>query len=378
MCNTYVILATAVLVPVAVLLSLMLESPPLIVGADLDTWIPVPWPHQHTDSQGRPLAFKEDGVYQNPWMKGRPSVLKFFQFWFTGRDDSNVPSSSVLQETLPVKPPVWMSESESFRASEARLTWLGHASVLAEIDHLTVLTDPMFSDRASPVPLMGPKRYTAPACQVSDLPNITAVVISHNHYDHLDLNTVTKLVKLQPDIQWFVPAGMGEWLKDNTQVRQEAVREMTWWEEAEVSGLKIVFTPANHWCKRGVRDDNKMLWGSWAVIGPTKRFWFGGDTSYCEAFKHIGEKYGPFDLAAIPIGAYQPNWFMKYQHVHPGEAVEIHKDIRSERSLGIHWGTFKLTTEYYLEPPALLNTYLNRSGLENHVFVTTDIGSSIE
>ena len=137
-----------------------------------------------------------------------------------------------------------------------------------------------------------------------------------------------------------------------------------------------------------------MLWGSWAVIGPRTRFWFGGDTGYCEAFKQIGDKYGPFDMAAIPIGAYQPNWFMKYQHVHPGmcyhpksdvgpkiiiagEAVEIHKDIRSNKSIGIHWGTFKLTTENYLEPPSLLTTFLNKSDMDTKEFIAIDIGDSL-
>ena len=357
----------------------MFKEPPLVVGAELDIFYPPPWPSEHTDSEGRPLAYQEDGRFQNPWMKDRPSPIKFFKSWFFGSDDSNIPSTRLLEETLPVKSPVWLSEN--FSVSEARLTWLGHATVLAEIDHFTILTDPMFSERASIVQFAGPKRYTAPACKVSELPNITAVVISHNHYDHLDINTVSKLSRLQPNIQWFVPAGLGKWMLDNTEARPETVRELTWWQEVELEeagGLRFVFTPANHWCKRGLSDDNKVLWGSWAVLGPSNRFWFGGDTGYCEAFKHIGDTYGPFDLAAIPIGAYQPNWFMKYQHVHPGEAVEVHKDVQSRKSLGIHWGTFKLTTENYLEPPALLNTFLNRSGLENDVFVTTDIGTSIE
>jgi N-acyl-phosphatidylethanolamine-hydrolysing phospholipase D len=162
----------------------------------------------------------------------------------------------------------------------------------------------MFSARASAVQFAGPKRYTAPACKVKDLPPLSAVLVSHNHYDHLDLGSVSRLAELQPNISWFVPAGMAKWLKDNTMVSGEKVHEMTWWQEEQLEGtnIKIVFTPANHWGKRSVADDNQMLWGSFAVIGQTKRFWFGGDTGYCEAFKQIGEKYGPFDLAAIPIG----------------------------------------------------------------------------
>ena len=380
MCNSYVVITLGLTISVSVLMGTIMSSPN-VAAADLGIHKPEPWPMEHYDDEGKIVPVMENGRWTNFWRIGHPSPLKFFASWIFGQDDSNIPGRDKLADTLPVKRPYWMSEDrENFTASRARMTWLGHATVLAEIDNFTVLTDPMFSQRASMVQFAGPKRYTAPACRVSDLPDINAVVISHNHYDHLDLNTVTKLAKLQPNIQWFVPAGLRQWLLDNTEARGETVRELTWWEEVELedTGLRFVFTPANHWCKRGLNDDNKVLWGSWAVLGPTKRFWFGGDTGYCEAFKSIGDNYGPFDLAAIPIGAYQPNWFMKYQHVHPGEAVEIHKDIKSRKSLGIHWGTFKLTTENYLEPPALLNTFLNRSGLENNVFVTTDIGASIE
>merc|ERR1712227_989433 len=156
----------------------------------------------------------------------------------------------------------------------------------------------------------------------------------------------------------FVPMGMAQWMKDNTVVAEDKETE-----------IKIVMTPANHWCKRGLNDDNQMLWGSWAVIGPRTRFWFGGDTGYCEAFKQIGDKLGPFTMAAIPIGAYHPDWFMKYQHVNPAEAIQMHKDIRSEKSVGIHWGTFKMTTEFYLEPASLLKQYLKKNDMSELEFV---------
>jgi len=316
-------------------------------------------------------------------MAGRPSVASFFLDSFRGPDESNIPGKDQISETLKNKPPVWQNDS-NFSASSCRLTWLGHATVLAEVDGCTILADPVFSDRASFVQFAGPRRYTDPACTVEDLPKVDAVIISHNHYDHLDRDSVTKLTELQPNISWFVPEGTAQWLIDNTTVSPEKVHDMTWWQEEklEKTNLKIVLTPANHWCKRSVMsDDNKMLWGSFAVIGPTKRFWFGGDTGYCEAFKQIGLKYGPFDLAAIPIGSYQPNWFMKYQHVHPGEAVEIHKDINCKKSLGIHWGTFKQNSGryyHYMEPAALLDTFLDKSGLDTSQFVITHVGGYVE
>jgi len=380
MCNPYVVSLSLLALSVSILMGALMSAPN-VAASDLEIFIPEPWPEEHHDQEGKVLAYKDGGRYQNPWMKDRPSPLRFFSTWFFGDDDSNIPSKSKLQETLPVKSPIWMSGN--FTAARARLTWLGHASVLAEIDGFTVLADPIFSERASAVQFAGPQRYTKAPCTVGDLPPISAVVISHTHYDHLDLNTVSSLAKLQPSITWFVPMGMGQWIKDNTVATDENVRELTWWQESTLSSgsdsddLRIILTPANHWGKRGLSDDNKSLWGSWTVLGPRTRFWFGGDTGYCEAFKQIGDKYGPFDLAAIPIGAYQPNWFMKYQHVHPGESVEIHKDIRSSKSLGIHWGTFKLTTENYLEPPSLLTTYLNNSDLDSKAFVAIDIGDSI-
>jgi len=354
-------------------------SPAMEPGSELDIWHPAPWPTEHTDSEGKVLAYMERGRFQNPWMNARPSVASFFLSWYTGPDEAIIPGSAELGKILPVKPPVFVSEP-NYTASNARMTWLGHATTLAEVDGHAILTDPVFSARASAVQFVGPKRYTAAACKVKELPPLSAVLVSHNHYDHLDLRSVARLAELQPNISWFVPSGMAKWLIDNTVVSSQRVKEMTWWQEEQLEGtdIKIVFTPANHWCKRSIADENQMLWGSFAVIGPSKRFWFGGDTGYCEAFKKIGEKYGPFDIAAIPIGAYQPNWIMKYQHVHPGEAVEIHKDIGSKKSLGIHWGTFQLTTENYLEPPALLNTFLNKSGLEGSQFVTTDIGGTVE
>jgi len=251
--------------------------------------------------------------------------------------------------------------------------------VLAEVDGAAILTDPVFSSRASLVQFAGPARYRPAACTVQDLPKLTAVVISHNHYDHLDLNSVIDIAKLQPECEFFVPKGLKSWMMSNTVAASKRVHEMLWWEEKNLtnSNIKIAFTPNNHWCKRSVNDDNEVLWGSWTVIGPENSFWFGGDTAYCEAFKQIGDKYGPFTMAAIPIGAYQPNWFMKYQHVHPGEAVEIHKDIQSNKSLGIHWGTFKLTTEHYLEPPRLLSRYLQENNIPADKFVSVDIGQSV-
>lgn len=194
-----------------------------------------------------------------------------------------------------------------------RITWLGHASVLTQFDHFSILSDPIFSDRCSPFSSLGPKRYRPPPCTVSELPKIDAVCISHNHYDHLDLQTVKDLnERFGEKLRWFVPNGLKKWMNDTGCVN---VVEMEWWDEEVLekkttSGdnvtMRFAFTPTQHWCNRGVFDMNRVLWGSWTVLGPRYRYYFAGDTGYCDGFKQIGHRYGPIDVAAIPIGAYEP------------------------------------------------------------------------
>ncbi|KAL3199906.1 hypothetical protein MRX96_013396 [Rhipicephalus microplus] len=261
-----------------------------------------------------------NGRFQNPWPTWRPpTVTNIFKFGLS-RDNSNVPPKQELDLVLPVlKPRFQDPPMEGVRITQ----------------------------------LLGPKRFREAPCTVADLPRIDAVVISHNHYDHLDLNTVHQLnARFEETLRWFVPLGLTAWME---QLGCENVVELDWWHEGhlatEDNDLSFVFVPAQHWCKRTISDDNKVLWGGWCVISPEYRFYFAGDTGYCDVFKQIGQRYGPFDLAAIPIGAYEPRWFMKYQHVNPEEAVLIHKDVRSRASLAVHWGTFTLANEYYLDPP---------------------------
>lgn len=195
------------------------------------------------------------------------------------------------------------------REAGVRVTWLGHATVLVEMEELVFLTDPIFSSRASPSQYLGPKRFRHPPCTIGQLPPIDAVLISHNHYDHLDYGSVAALnERFGNELRWFVPLGLLDWMQ---KCGCENVIELDWWEENCVPGhdeVTFVFTPAQHWCKRTLLDDNKVLWGSWSVLGPWNRFFFAGDTGYCSVFKEIGKRFGPFDLAAIPIGAYEPRY----------------------------------------------------------------------
>lgn len=275
--------------------------------------------------------------------------------------------------------PYFVDRPEAAGVSGAglRVTWLGHATVLVEMDGLVLLTDPVFSPRASPWQRVGPRRFRRAPCSVAELPAVHAVVLSHNHYDHLDCGSVRALnERFGPELRWFVPLGLLDWMQ---KCGCENVIELDWWEENCVPGhdsVTFVFTPAQHWCKRTLLDDNRVLWGSWAVLGPWSRFFFAGDTGYCSAFEEIGRRFGPFDLAAIPIGAYEPRWFMKYQHVDPEEAVRIHIDVQTKKSVAIHWGTFALANEHYLEPPVKLSEALGRYGLNSEDFFVLKHGES--
>uniref|UniRef100_A0A5S6QHL9 Lactamase_B domain-containing protein n=1 Tax=Trichuris muris TaxID=70415 RepID=A0A5S6QHL9_TRIMR len=257
--------------------------------------------------------------------------------------------------------------------------WLGHSTVLVNYANGTFLTDPILSLTCSPFSFCGPKRISPLPCSVDELPALDAILISHNHYDHLDLPTVRALInRFGPDLTWFVPSGLKSWFSNLGKV---TVKELTWNEETAFEtrrgeSFRVVCLPSQHWSMRSIFDRDQSLWCSWAVIGAKRRFFFAGDTGYCPAFKVIGNLHGPFDLSAIPIGCYEPRWFMQYQHVDPEEALQIHKDLRSRASLGIHWGTYAMGShEHPTEPPCKLAAAAKREGLEN-AFVTLAQGET--
>jgi N-acyl-phosphatidylethanolamine-hydrolysing phospholipase D len=265
-----------------------------------------------------------------------------------------------------------------------QVTWIGHASVLVQWDGWNVLADPIFSERCSPVQFAGPARVRPSPVQAEDLCcPIDAVVISHNHYDHLDKDSVIGLAKRHPPPMWFVPLGMKKWMAD-CGVRN--VVEMDWSEEAVLSSadkvdLKVSCLPCQHWCSRTPTDKNKCLWSSWlcSTSGNGANFFFGGDTGYCPMFKKVGDLHGPISFSAIPIGAYghpTERWFHSPSHMNPEEAVKTHSDLKSKQSLGIHWGTFQLTAEPILEPPQLLKEALKTSGISPDEFVVFKHGET--
>ncbi|XP_074605731.1 N-acyl-phosphatidylethanolamine-hydrolyzing phospholipase D-like [Brevipalpus obovatus] len=321
------------------------------------------------------MSVYKDGRFHNPWPTWSEEAFRFMNILKLGmtKDNSSVPNAEELDRILPVSKPNFDQPSPD---EGVRVTWIGHSTLVVQLDGFTVLTDPLFSMRASPSTLFGPKRYRPPACTIADLPeSLDAVVISHNHYDHLDSASVVNIHKRYGNrIKWFVPLNLRKWFND---LGIENVQELDWWEEyCTEKGVKVVFTPAQHWSKRGIYDDFTSLWGSWTFIGPKNRFFFTGDTGYCPVFKEIGQVYGPFTAAAIPIGAYAPRWFMSAQHVDPYQAVQIHQDLRSQSSMAIHWGTFALAFEYFMEPPVLLRQTLSEKNIPLSEFVAFKHGES--
>ena len=239
------------------------------------------------------------------------------------------------------------------------ITWIGHSTLLVQLDGLNFLTDPTWSERASPVSWAGPRRLSPPGLAFENLPPIDVVVISHDHYDHLDLATVKRLAEKHNPL-FLVPLGVKAWFADNGMSR---VEELDWWQEREYRGVKFVCLPAQHFSQRTLWDGNTRLWAAWAVMSENRRLYFSGDTGYFADFKEIGKQMGPFDMAAIAIGAYLPPVIMKPVHVTPEEAVQAFVDLNARRLLGIHWGTFDLAEEPLAEPPGRMLAEAHRQGI---------------
>lgn len=260
------------------------------------------------------------------------------------------------------------------------VTWIGHATVLAQFGGLNLLTDPIFSERASPVAFAGPRREQPPGVALQDLPAIGAVLVSHNHYDHLDLPSCRALAAQPGGSPLFVvPLGLADWFRRRGLDR---VVELDWWQSHTLAGVEIVLVPAQHWSARGLNDRMKTLWGGFAVFAPDCQLFFAGDTGYSRDFSRIRERFaarqagGGFDIALIPIGAYEPRWFMAEQHVNVEEALKIHADLGARRTLGVHWGTFELTDEPLDEPPRQLVQQRQALGLPEEEFFTLAIGAT--
>ena len=249
--------------------------------------------------------------------------------------------------------------------------WIGHSTYLLNNGDLTILTDPVFSKRASPFSWAGPKRLIAPAISLEELPRIDVVTVSHNHYDHLDIVSLKTLYKLNPNALFLVSKGDMDLL-----VRSgiQNVTEFLWWENIKVKNTLFTFTPVQHWSARGFRDRNKSLWGGWFMQSSDRTIYHAGDTGYSDDFKETRSRLGSPDFAMIPIGGYDPLWFMRYHHVNPLESIQIALDLGVPKSFGMHWGTFRLTDEDILEPAQLIDQELKKLNLADDFFRTVKPG----
>ena len=242
-------------------------------------------------------------------------------------------------------------------ARSPTITWIGHSAFLVRMDGVTFLTDPMFSDRAGPLPLVGPLRLVPPGVPLAALPNVDFALLSHDHYDHADFWSVKQLARR--GVRFIVPVGLGEWV---TRAGGQAI-ELAWWQSVTLDGVRITCVPAQHFSGRSLRDHNRRLWAGWVVAGPTRRFYHTGDTGYSPAFAEVGERFGPFDLAAVPIGAYRPADMMHLVHTTPEEALRIGLDVRARRIVAMHFGTFDLADEPLDEPPQRFRSAAEARGL---------------
>jgi len=260
-------------------------------------------------------------------------------------------------------------------ANNPSMTWIGHATVLVRLAGRTVLFDPIFSDYASPFPFAGPKRIVPLPIDIEDLPRIDVVMISHNHYDHLDEASVKRLAAMpQGSPRFLVPLGLKAWFLERG---IERVDEYDWWQSTDEGPLRITMVPVQHWSKRTLTDANATLWGGWVVEGEGLRVIHTGDTGYSKDFRDIGERFGGFDMAFIPIGAYAPRWFMQVMHVDVPEAVQVRHDLKAARAIGIHWGTFEsLADEPLDEPPVQLARQRTAHGLAVEQFDVMKIGET--
>jgi len=288
-----------------------------------------------------------------------------------------------LREGMPKPPPGgWKiphmkADAAALRANttEPTVTWIGHATFLLQLAGMNVLTDPQFSERASPVAFAGPRRIVPVPIEIEELPPIDVVLVSHNHYDHLDVASVKRLAARDGGGPLFlVPLGLKAWFAG---LGIERVAEYDWWQTRAEGALRFTLVPVQHWSKRTLWDANRTLWGGWAIEGGGLKVLHTGDLGYSKDAKDIGERLGPFDLALIPIGAYAPRWFMKTMHVDPAEAIEVRSDVRASRAIGMHWGTFEnLTDEPLDEPPAVLAAQRAAAGLAPDAFDVMKVGET--
>jgi L-ascorbate metabolism protein UlaG (beta-lactamase superfamily) len=252
------------------------------------------------------------------------------------------------------------------------LTFINHITFLIQFRGLNILTDPVYSQRASPFSWIGPKRVRAPGLAFDELPPIHVVLVTHNHYDHLDIDTLVRLEQAHHP-HFITSLGNRAFLRE---FGLQSVDELDWWQSVEAAGASITLTPAQHWSARSRRNRNRTLWGGFNVRASDRQLFFAGDTGYWKHFRGIRERFGRVDIAMLPIGAYEPRWFMEPQHMNPEEAVRAHLDLEARISIATHFGCFKLTDEGIDDPVIDLAAALARHGVSTETFQVLETGAT--
>jgi N-acyl-phosphatidylethanolamine-hydrolysing phospholipase D len=303
------------------------------------------------------FAPHRDGAgFFNPWSRQRWRTLDFLRWQL----DDNPWDKRRMRAA-----PVVANDGAALAGVEhsATVTWIGHASVAVHDEADVFLTDPHFGPRA-----LFPRRLAPPGLPIEAVPPNAFAVLSHNHYDHLDAWTVERL---PASMAWFVPLGLADWFRARGRTN---VVELDWWQSARHGRFTITCLPAQHWSRRIEQGTNESLWCAWLVDSGTRRYFFGGDSGYFHGFAEFGRRWGPIDVALLPIGAYEPRWFMRYQHMNPAEAYQASLDLRARHMIGVHWGTFDLTDEPVDEAPRALAAAVEKAGGDPESAITLAIG----
>ncbi|MBO6575154.1 MAG: MBL fold metallo-hydrolase [Rhodothermales bacterium] len=325
----------------------ILAAPILILMVDAWSALGSPPEGERLERISQSPQFR-DGQFQNllPLLADGVSFNTMKEFFFGGSEHRQP------DQPIPVQPVAEAADDS------LRVTWLGHSTLIVELEGTRILVDPVWGPRASPSRYVGSKRFYDSPLPLEDLPPIDAVVISHDHYDHLDLPTVRELAgRIE---RWIVPLGIGSHL-ESWGIAPDAIEELDWWDELPVGDIRLVSTPARHFSGRSVTDRNATLWTGWAFIGARHRIWYSGDTSLTPEFLEIGDRLGPFDLTMVEVGAYNKAW--ADVHLGPEQAVQAHQMVRGGLMLPVHWGLFDLALHGWTEPAERVRAAAGAAGI---------------
>lgn len=299
-----------------------------------------------------------------------PSGVEPRSFWnllkWWSEDKAEWPEWVQVQEPTPLERPV--------PEGEIHITFVNHATFLVRTKEWSLLTDPHYSRRASPVSFAGPKRVHRPGVAFDSIQNLKFVFISHNHYDHLDIPTLQSIKEKFPEAEFVLPLG-NERLLRKSGIKK--VKAMDWWQSVDLGDLRLTVVPAEHWSARGLFDRNQNLWGGLVMEWQGRKIFFAGDTGYGTFFKEIKKRFGKVDLALLPIGAYEPRWFMAGHHMNPEDAVKAHLDLQPDLSVGMHFGCFQLTNESRQQPAIDLEKAKRKHKVVDQHFLVPEPGQTV-